>query len=119
MGGICLDFEFMLFMQPMACRCFQGMWIGFYFRCLFVCLCSRFFFFFFFFFFSEVEYVKTQKDDSPFYLFDHCFGEYPATKNLVSQYSVPSIFGEDTGCIFGFQTPQKKAAKSMKALLDK
>ncbi|CAK8993208.1 unnamed protein product [Durusdinium trenchii] len=41
------------------------------------------------------EYAATQADDDPLYLFDHLFGEYPATKSLLDEYQVPSVFGED------------------------
>ena len=36
-----------------------------------------------------------QDDDSPLYLFDHCFGEYPSTRTLLDHYDVPKIFGEE------------------------
>eukprot|EP00434_Breviolum_minutum_P030766 symbB.v1.2.027209.t2/scaffold2775.1/size70737/1 len=42
-----------------------------------------------------IKYLKSQDDDSPLYLFDHCFGEYPSTRALLDQYDVPKIFGED------------------------
>ena len=39
--------------------------------------------------------LELQDDDSPLYLFDHCFGEYPSTRALLDQYDVPKIFGEE------------------------
>eukprot|EP00434_Breviolum_minutum_P030767 symbB.v1.2.027209.t3/scaffold2775.1/size70737/1 len=33
-----------------------------------------------------IKYLKSQDDDSPLYLFDHCFGEYPSTRALLDQY---------------------------------
>ncbi|CAL1140067.1 unnamed protein product, partial [Cladocopium goreaui] len=42
-----------------------------------------------------IDYLKKQEDDSPLYLFDHCFGEYPSTRALLKHYSVPPVFGQD------------------------
>ena len=39
--------------------------------------------------------MRTQEDDTPLYLFDHCFGDYPSTRSLLEQYTVPSLFGQD------------------------
>ncbi|CAE7335473.1 jmjd6-b [Symbiodinium sp. CCMP2456] len=41
------------------------------------------------------DYMAEQEDDTPLYLFDHAFGEYPSTKNLLSEYEVPEAFQSD------------------------
>lgn len=42
-----------------------------------------------------VEYMKTNCDDSPLYIFDGNFGDHPRKKELISDYSVPEYFSED------------------------
>ncbi|CAE6966279.1 jmjd6-b, partial [Symbiodinium sp. KB8] len=41
------------------------------------------------------DYMAEQEDDTPLYLFDHAFGEYPSTKTLLSEYEVPEAFQSD------------------------
>ncbi|CAE7209977.1 jmjd6-b, partial [Symbiodinium pilosum] len=41
------------------------------------------------------NYMEHQEDDTPLYLFDHAFGEYPSTRLLVDQYKVPDAFRDD------------------------
>eukprot|EP00435_Cladocopium_sp_Y103_P006823 s2793_g2.t1 len=44
-----------------------------------------------------IDYLKKQEDDSPLYLFDHCFGEYPSTRALLEHYTVPPDLLERLG----------------------
>eukprot|EP00913_Durusdinium_trenchii_P011693 g10981.t1 len=57
------------------------------------------------------EYAATQADDDPLYLFDHLFGEYPATKSLLDEYQVPSVFGEDQRKLWVLFPPKTPAEK--------
>ncbi|CAE7839945.1 jmjd6-b [Symbiodinium sp. CCMP2592] len=41
------------------------------------------------------DYMAEQEDDTPLYLFDHAFGEYPSTKTLLGDYEVPEAFRSD------------------------
>eukprot|EP00461_Guttulinopsis_vulgaris_P001097 UN01097 len=42
-----------------------------------------------------MQYLNTQKDDSPLYLFEDDFGEREASKDMVEYYTPPKYFSED------------------------
>ena len=42
-----------------------------------------------------LEYLTAQKDDSPMYVFDNSFDEYPVAKGLMADFAPPKYFRED------------------------
>eukprot|EP00898_Chlorokybus_atmophyticus_P004325 jgi/Chlat1/4894/Chrsp31S04908 len=49
------------------------------------------------------DYVQTQADEEPLYIFDSRFGE--AVPQLLADYSVPRVFTEDLFCVLGKRRP--------------
>lgn len=42
-----------------------------------------------------IQYIETNQDDSPLYLFDSCFSEHNKKNKLLKHFNIPSYFKED------------------------